>query len=44
MAYTILVSAPGPFGTNWDLELIRTLGLGLEGFGPKTKGFGPARA
>ena len=36
MAYSILVSVPGPFGTNWVLELIGTLlGLGLGGFGTK---------
>ena len=36
VAYSILVSVPGPFGTNWVLELIGTLlGLGLGGFGTK---------
>ena len=39
VAYRILVSAPGPFGTNWVLELIEILlGLGLGGFGTKGQG------
>ena len=40
LRHRILLSAPGPFGFNWVLELIRTwLELGLRGFG--TKGLGP---
>ena len=38
VAYRILLSAPGPFGFNWVLELIGTW-LGLGDFG--TKGLGP---
>ena len=35
VAYRTLVSAPGPFGTNWVFELIGTwLGLVLGGLGP----------
>ena len=38
MAYRILLSALGPFGYHWVLELIGTwLGLGLEGFWGVTK-------
>ena len=40
VAYRILLSAPGPFGFNWVLELIGTcLVLGLGSFG--TWGSGP---